>query len=133
MLSPIAQYGPATTYINNATMRNKTFADGDALTGVTMSDGDRIVVAIGHSNGPVLEPEPPPFQAACKFGTSGTDLPENETQTTDGVGWIEFSATFLFDETVFAASTATGIYAPAMPYRVVQVVPSGMGRGPVRE
>lgn len=109
----IGQYGPTSEYVNNATHRNKTFADGDSLTSVSASDGDRIVVAVGHSDATGATPE-----GSCKFGdpTATSDLPENETQTTDGVGWIEFSAnlTFQTSTTFPQALPATEVSAPTI-------------------
>jgi hypothetical protein len=81
-------YGPTSEFINNATCRNKKIAVGDTLTSVDALDGDRIVVEIGYTYS-VYGTTP---EAAAKWGDDGDDLPEDETQTTDGVGWIEFSA-----------------------------------------
>jgi len=48
-LLSVAQYGPETEYIT--TNRNKTFADGDTVTGTYETvDGDRLCVEIGHSD-----------------------------------------------------------------------------------
>jgi hypothetical protein len=87
-LLALGNYGPTLELINNATMRNKTVADGDALTGsYTTVANDRLVVEIGPGmSGTGTTP-----QAASKWGENATDLPVNETQTTDGAGWIEFS------------------------------------------
>ena len=88
-LLALGQYGPATEYVNNATHRNKTFADGDTVTAsYTTVAGDRLVIEIGHSDAAGTTPE-----ASCKWGENATDLPVNETQTTDGAGWVEFSNT----------------------------------------
>lgn len=92
-LLALGQFGPATEYVNNVTHRNKAFADGDTVTGTyTTIQGDRLVVEIGHTDATGTTPE-----ASCKFGENATDLPENETQTTDGAGWIEFSNTITFE------------------------------------
>ncbi len=89
----VANYGPTLEFINNATMRNKTFADGDTVGATyTTVDGDRLVVEIGCQSS-VLNTTP---QAAAKYGQNATDLPVNETQTTDGAGWIETSVTITF-------------------------------------
>lgn len=89
----IGQYGPATEMLNNATLRNKRYADGDTLSSVSCSDGDRVVVCIGYTDAAGSTPE-----GQCKYGdpTAGTDLAENETNTTANPGWIEFSATLTF-------------------------------------
>lgn len=93
-LLAINQYGPATEYVNNVTHRNKTYADGDAIGAVVAQKGDRIVVCVGHTDAAGSTPE-----GSCKFGdpTGTADLPVNETQTTDGVGWIEFSGNLVFE------------------------------------
>lgn len=46
-LLPLGQYGPNTEY--GTASRNKTFADGDAMTPVVCQDGDRIVIEVGHA------------------------------------------------------------------------------------
>ena len=91
-LLALAQFGPATEYINNATHRNKTFADGDtSQVNYTTVAGDRFVIEIGHADATGATPE-----ASSKWGENATDLPENETQTTDGAGWFETSLTITF-------------------------------------
>ena len=91
-LLSLGNYATTAEFVNNATHRNKTGANGDTLTDVTAQDGDRIVVGVGYSpSGSTTTPE-----ASGKWGENATDLPENETQTTDGAGWIEFSATLTF-------------------------------------
>lgn len=87
-LLALGNYGPTLEFISNATHRNKTGADGDTLTPVDAQEGDRIVVEIGYCNS-VAGTTP---EASAKFGENATDLPVNETQTTNGAGWIEFSA-----------------------------------------
>lgn len=84
--------GPSTEL--NSTNRNKTWADGDSLSSVAYQDGDRIVVKLGFSNpGTGSTPE-----ASNNYGDDFTnsDLPVDETQTTAGIGWIEFSQTLTF-------------------------------------
>lgn len=83
----VANYGTAGEFINNASCRNNILANGDSLTSVTVSDGDRLVIEIGY-RGQAGGASP---QAAAKYGEDATDLPENQTQTTNGAGWIEFS------------------------------------------
>lgn len=91
--STLYALGNATTtaeFINNATCRNKGIADGDSLSSYACADGDRLVVEIGYRNSTgATTPE-----AQAKWGESASDLPENETQTTDGSPWIEFSHNF---------------------------------------
>lgn len=84
-------------FINNATHRNKTVApSGYALSSLAVSAGDRLVVEIGYlvATGSGTSPE-----ASGKWGENATDLPVNETQTTDGAPWIEFSHNFAFQST----------------------------------
>lgn len=103
-LLALGQFGPATEYVNNVTHRNKAFADGDTVTGsYTTVEGDRIVVEIGHADAAGSTPE-----ASCKFGENATDLPENQTQTTNGAGWIEFSNNITFGEEITWLDTFLG-------------------------
>lgn len=67
-------------------LRNKIFADGDALTEVVAQEGDRLVIEYGADN--------PSFDIInSRVGApEGTDdLPEDETETGALVGWIEFT------------------------------------------
>lgn len=91
-LLALGNYASTAEFINNATHRNKTGADGDALSSVVCQEHDRIVVEIGYCNSTAgTTPE-----ASAKWGESATDLPEDGTQTTDGAGWIEFSGDIAF-------------------------------------
>lgn len=88
-LLSLGNYGTTGEFISNASHRNKIYADGDSLTSVTSNSGDRLVIEIGFKNsGAGTSPE-----ASAKWGENATDLPENDTQTTNGAGWIEFSGT----------------------------------------
>jgi hypothetical protein len=83
-----ANYGPVLEFVNNASMRNKQCADGD-LAGASYTTvlGDRIVVELGYqTDGAESSP-----QASGKYGENATDCAENETNTTDCAGWVEFS------------------------------------------
>ena len=76
--------------------RNVTFASGIAMSSVAGTyvtvAGDRIVVEIGYRDNAGTSPE-----AQANWGENATDLPEgDETQTTNGAGWIEFSNTISF-------------------------------------
>ena len=80
-------------FINNATCRNKGLASGQALVSGGSWDcalNDRIVVEVGYTCA-ISSGTTPEAQAKWGAPSSGTDLPENETQTTDGVPWFEFS------------------------------------------
>jgi hypothetical protein len=74
-------------FINNATHRNKTLASSltTDTTDYTTVLGDRLLIEIGYSDTAGASPE-----ASAKWGENATDLPVNETQTTDGAGWFEF-------------------------------------------
>ncbi len=104
--------GNATTtleFISNVSHRNKRIADGDALTSYACASGDRLLVEIGYRNSTAATTP----EASAKWGapSSGTDLPQNETQTTDGVGWIELSGNlaWLYTATVSGGVTLSGV------------------------
>jgi hypothetical protein len=92
-LYSVGNYGPVLEFINNVSMRNKQCADGDlSLATYTTVLGDRLVVEIGYqTDGAETSP-----QAAAKWGENATDCAENETNTTDCAGWIEFSNAITF-------------------------------------
>lgn len=74
---------------------------GATVSSVAAQAGDRIVVEVGyrqHGFGLALL-----YYAffgfgwgRMRFGETGSDLPQNETQTTDGAPWIEFSFNIAF-------------------------------------
>jgi hypothetical protein len=80
-------HGPATE--PNTSFRNKTFLDGDlAVATYTTVEGDRLVVEIGYNDQTGVTP----IAQAEYGGTSGgSDLPEDETTTTQDVPWFEIS------------------------------------------
>lgn len=79
----------------DSAMQNGTIADGDSLTSVAASENDRIVIQVGaHAAEGVLESKQ---KVAFTDGDdSGTDLPEDETDTNSYNAWIEFSGTITF-------------------------------------
>lgn len=93
-------------FIANATHRNFTVAADITLTPGDAQPGDRIAVEVGFSNSNAgTTPE-----ASAKWGENATDLPVNNTQTTNGAGWIDFSHTFewqTFDAPSYPAYTNT--------------------------
>jgi len=88
-LLAVGQYGPATTYA--ASLRNKTFADGDALTPVVCQAGDVLVVEVGHDSAGLHREM---IEIGAPSGTA--DLPEDEVEATQLVPWVEFSASLVF-------------------------------------
>lgn len=100
-----AGYGTVgTEFINNATCRNCTVitgatwdfgTNGSAGGGndYNIEDGDRLVLEIGYGLSTSLGTTP---QAAAKWGENATDLPVDDTQTTDGAPWFEISQTLTF-------------------------------------
>lgn len=93
----VAQYGPNTELSTG--LRNKGFADGDAVASVNAQDGDRIVVEVGYTDGIGAAGTTPEAQAQWGAEAKGTysDLPENETATA-GIGWVEFSQNLAFQD-----------------------------------
>lgn len=85
-------YGPTLEFVNNATHRNKTLISGTAVVNVTTinaQDGDRIVFEIGWSNSTAGTTP----QAGARWGGGAygsTNLPVNESTTTNLPGWIDF-------------------------------------------
>lgn len=82
-----------TEFINNVSHRNHSLAATTITQSYTTVAGDRLAIEIGYSAtlGDASTPE-----ASAKWGENATDLPENNTQTTDGAPWIEFSNTITF-------------------------------------
>lgn len=97
-LLSLGNYGPTLEFLHR-TMRNKTGADGAALTSVTCQAGDVIVAEFGYF---VSGGGNTPY-AQAGWGENDTDLPVDETTTT-GAGWLEFSADISFN--VAAVSTS---------------------------
>lgn len=93
-------YGPTAEFLDTG-FRNKTVADGDSVTSTAVDDGDRLVLEIGHRAVVGATPE-----AAGYYGESASDLPEDEVQTSDGAGWVEFSADIVLSPLSVTPSTA---------------------------
>ena len=84
-LLSLAHYGTSAEF--NTSLRNIAFANGDTLSSLAINEGDRLVVELGNNNEGANE------TTRLNFGdNSGTDLGENETETTANNPWIEFSA-----------------------------------------
>lgn len=81
----------------SATPTNSAMPRGGAtaLSSVTVTDRDRLVVELGYRVGGTITSN---FSGSLLYGDFGTvDLPEDETDTdTTKVPWIEFSQTLLF-------------------------------------
>ncbi len=90
-------YGPTLEFDATATHRNKTIASGQNLSTVSGRAGDRIVIEIAYQHS-TAGTSP---QASAKWGTLGQLLPVNESQTTDGVGWISITPNLEFNTTTF--------------------------------
>jgi hypothetical protein len=103
----------ASEFINNASHRNKSMKNIYSSSYTTVQ-GDRIVIEIGYSHQLGTTP-----QASAKWGENAPDLPQNETQTSDGAGWIQFSNNITFTsepesppQTAFACGFECGVAGP---------------------
>jgi hypothetical protein len=91
-LLAIGDYSTGTELAGVGSFINKTFADGDALSSLAISDGDRLVVALGYSDAAGTTPG-----ATTSFdGSNYPDLPFNETDTNALPGWIQFTSALTF-------------------------------------
>lgn len=93
-LVDLAYYDGSAELINNATCRNRQIAVAVTVTrAITLNQDDRLVIELGTCNTSGAGTTP---QSAFKIGENATDLPANNTQTTDGAGWVEISQTLTF-------------------------------------
>lgn len=94
ILLPWAVYGSGTEYLESG-FRSVQFALGQALTPMTITPGDRLVIVIGHTDVGGTTPE-----AQVNYGaaSAGVDADQNETETGARVGWVEFSQDLEFLE-----------------------------------
>ena len=74
------------------TMQNRYYPRGgsQSLTSQGYSIGDWLLMEVGWRRHATSGPR----AVTLRFGDNASDLPENESQTTDGNAWIEFSHTF---------------------------------------
>jgi hypothetical protein len=94
IIIPFNAYGTTAEFVNSTTHRNKQIISNQSLTTATGSVGDRLVLELGYTN---TQGATSP-QASAKWGESGTDLPLNETQTTDGAGWFDITPNLVFSK-----------------------------------
>lgn len=96
-----------TEFISNVTHRNAPIMSAgiSSIASYTTVLGDRILIEIGYSDSSGTTPE-----ASAKWGENATDLPENETQTTDGAGWLEFSNTITFAGEISSPVSKSNFY-----------------------
>lgn len=77
----------------NASLRAKRIATGTATTGVTVDDGDRLVLDLGYTNTAIGTS----ISATLNFGdNSATDLGDNETDTAADNPFIELSVDIIW-------------------------------------
>ncbi len=85
-LLALGHHGPGTDFATSAT--NRIFADGDTLSSLAINANDRLVIEIGTAESGTAS-----NNSKVVIGDdSGTDLPEDETETAAYNPWIEFSA-----------------------------------------
>lgn len=117
------QNGGNTAEFLDTGYRNKRFMTGQALSALglaanyTIQEGDRLVLEIGYG---VAAASATPV-ATAKWGENSTDLPEDNTQTTDGNGWFEISQTL----SLYVAPSTRAIQLFAFPSNPIGRV--GMG------
>lgn len=119
-LAPSDRYGPSTEY--HTSLRNKQFADGDALNALHLFDGDRIVVIIGHSDLAGTDPISATVQLTDLPALS--DLGTNETDTALMAPWIEFSQNILWaDQTTGSEATISQGFDEINPETIDDHIP----------
>jgi len=95
-------------FINNVSHRNARIFDGDAIPSsatYSTANGDRLVVEIGYGDNGGATPE-----ASGKWGEDGSDLPLNNTQTTYGNPWLQFSNNIVWQaESSFTSLAQTAV------------------------
>ena len=87
-LLPLSFYGTTNLFqVAPNNPQNRFLANGDAMTPVVAEDGDRLFLEVGSqpSNAPTLGD----FVACYVGGNIATDLPEDETTSTELSPWIE--------------------------------------------
>lgn len=93
-LLPLGHYGATNTYSDFPTFTNRKIADGDALSPIVTLAGDRIVCEVGTMASTTEGADQ--LAVSFKFTDTVPDLPEDETTTSPGAAWVEFSKTLEF-------------------------------------
>ena len=122
-LLAIGVAGGTTAELSDTGFRNRKIAIAASLSSVDALAGDYIVIELGFRS-PTAGTTP---EAAFKYGENASDLPEDETQTTDGAGWLEFSQTInLSSLTVTPAFVAAkcAVVAPTSIMGAVTTTPA---------
>lgn len=122
-LLAIGVAGGTTAELSDTGFRNRKIAIAASLSSVDALAGDYIVIELGFRS-PTAGTTP---EAAFKYGENASDLPEDETQTTDGAGWLEFSQTInLSSLTVTPAFVAAkcAVVAPSIVLGAVTKTPA---------
>lgn len=87
------RYAIASTYgssISTSTLTNR--GGGITSSAVTARDGDILIIEVGFEKGTASSES-----VSIRIGDNGgSDLPENETSTSDFNGWVEFANTLTF-------------------------------------
>lgn len=80
----------------STTVTNRYFPQSGAatLSSVDVQDGDRLLVELGYRS----HAAGTSGSGTIDLGDDGTDLPDNESNTTQGAPWIEFSQTLIFKD-----------------------------------
>lgn len=104
-LIAVDSVGADTEFDNSATLENRTWLNGDTVAGAyTLVDGDRIVLELGFTDIGGTGTTP---QGTIRAGSpSASDLPEDETTTTDDNPWFEISV----NVTPYIPTTGTRFY-----------------------
>ena len=96
---------------NLSTLENRQFTATSAATDYTTVAGDRLVIETGMGGTPGIASD---HDSSMRFGdAAASDLPENNTATTDDNPWVE-----LTDTLTFGGSFAPALSAALTPFSV---------------
>lgn len=117
--------GGNTVELLDTGFRNRSIAIAAALTSTVVQDGDYLLIEVGfRSTTAGTTPE-----AAFLYGEAGTDLAENETDTTQNPGWMEFANGLLLADnavTVGADDANADVTGPALTFGAASVTVGGV-------